>query len=229
MNAVLDHIEDIASNIKTFWFKPPYKVQYLAGQYTQLKLPHDKPDERGDKHWFTLSSSPSEALLAITTKFSSPGSTFKQTLKALKPGSEVHLAEPMGDFVLPKDLSIPIVFIAGGMGLTPMRSMVKWLSDTGEKRDITMLYVAARPDELAFLPLFQNYCRQLIVKTRSEDGDQATLTALKILELAKPTPEALLYISGPEPMVETLVDQFADTFISKDRLVTDYFPGYLPV
>ncbi len=229
MIATFDHIEELATNIKTFWFKPPHKVHYLAGQYTQLTLPHDNPDERGDKHWFTLSSSPSENMLSISTKFSNPGSSFKQTLRALKSGSKVHLADPMGDFVLPKDASIPLIFVGGGMGVTPMRSMIKWLTDTKGKYYITLLYVAANPQELIFLPLFKSYCQQVITLTRQEDGDKATLTAAKIMELTKPAKEARIYLSGPEPMIEAQVDQFAKTSINKDQLVTDYFPGYEPV
>lgn len=229
MKVVFDHHEDTAQNIKTFWFKPSREVAYTAGQFTEIKLPHDHPDERGDKRWFTLSSSPTEELLSITTKFSSPGSSFKQTLLALKSGTELHLADPMGDFVLPKDVSIPLVFVAGGIGVTPMRSMVTWLRDSKQRRDITLLYVASSDNQLAFVPLFQKYCRYVVILTRERDGNGAELTAKRILELTKPADNAQIYLSGPEPMIEILVDQFTKTDIEKGRLVTDYFPGYEPI
>lgn len=229
MQVTLDHLEDTAENIITFWFKPRHRVSYNAGQFTEIKLPHDSTDERGDKRWFTLSSSPTEELLSITTKFSKPGSTFKRTFLSLKPGTELNLAEPMGDFVLPKDPSIPLVLIAGGMGITPIRSMVKFLSDTHEKRTITLLYAAQSSRELAFLPLLESYCRNILIRTREDDGNGAALTANKILAITKPSYNALIYLSGPEPMIEKLVEQFTKTTLSEDRLVTDYFPGYNPV
>src|SRR5687767_16013481 len=110
MNVTFDHIEDIAANIKTFWFKPERPVRYTAGQFTEIYLPHPNADERGQKHWFTVSSSPTDPMVSITTKFAlDRSSTFKQTLRALEPGTKLHLADPMGDFVLPKDKNIPLV------------------------------------------------------------------------------------------------------------------------
>src|SRR5688572_27736052 len=158
MNVTFDHTEDVAHNIKTFWFRPERKVRYIAGQFTEIYLPHDDADDRGIRRWFTLSSSPTDDLVSITTKFASHrSSTFKQHLSDLKPGTPLKLADPMGDFVLPKDPGIPIVFVAGGMGITPMHSMVKWLEDTGEKRDVHLIYAVTEEDELAFVPLFKNY------------------------------------------------------------------------
>ena len=151
MQVTFDHAEDIALHIKTFWFKPDKPVRYVAGQFTEIRLPIANPDERGDKHWFTLSSSPTEPLLGITTKFTPKhGSAFKRALAALKPGTHLALAEPMGDFVLPLDTSIPLVFVAAGMGITPVRSMIKWLHDSGQKRSIHLIYKVPTTRELAF-------------------------------------------------------------------------------
>src|SRR3989344_7668 len=131
-------------NVTTFWFKPERPLAYTAGQFIEMYLPHDNPDERGIKHWFTLSSSPTEELVSITTKLAgAKSSSFKKTLFALRPGVEIKIVEPMGDFVLPKDIGIPLIFVAGGMGITPFRSIIKWLSDRNEKRDITLLYAAS--------------------------------------------------------------------------------------
>ncbi len=63
MRVTLDHTEDVALNIKTFWWKPERPVRYTAGQFIELMLPHENSDKRGSKRWFTLSSSPSEDLL----------------------------------------------------------------------------------------------------------------------------------------------------------------------
>src|SRR5438128_2636442 len=139
MKVVFDHTQEtIASSIKSFWFKPTRPVHYTAGQYIELKLPHDKPDNRGERRWFTLSSYPTEPLLSITTKFTDPGSSFKRALLDMKQGQIINMSDPMGDFVLPKDDTIPLIFVAGGIGVTPVRSMIKWLSDKAEKRDIKL-------------------------------------------------------------------------------------------
>lgn len=235
MNVVFERAEDAAHNIKTFWFKPERPVRYTAGQFTEINLPHDNPDDRGIKRWFTLSSSPTDDMVSITTKFAShQSSTFKQHLRELKPGTPLKLADPMGDFVLPKDPTIPLVFVAGGMGITPMHSMIKYLLETGEKRDIHLIYAVTEEDELAFVSEFKEYSEKYgmkftpVVKQPVGDwqGEIGSLSVDRILQLAPNDGRSLYYISGPEPMVENFFKEFQEKNVPKDRLVTDYFPGY---
>ena len=234
MKAILDHVEDVAENIKTFWFKPEGTVRYEAGQFTELYLPHDNHDDRGIKRWFTISSSPVDPLISITTKFAvDRSSTFKQTLLQLKPGTEVMLADPMGDFVLPKDKSIPLLFVAGGIGVTPVHSMVKYLSDTHEQRDIQLLYAANHDNELAFKGLFESYeLRDLSYVIHEPSpawkGEVGSLTTDRILKAINGSGDMIIYLSGPEPMVETFDKELKAAGINKHRLVTDFFPGYKP-
>lgn len=231
MNVSFIKSEGTAHNIKTFWFKPERKVDYIAGQYTEIYLPHDNPDDRGVRRWFTLSSSPTDDMVSITTKHASHrSSTFKEQLWRLRPGTPLKLADPMGDFVLPKDPSIPIVYVAGGMGITPMHSMIKYLADRGEKRDIHLIYAVTEEDELAFVPLFNEYGLKFtpVVKTPPEGytGETGSLSVDRILQLAPDDGRYRLYLSGPEPMVENFYKEFKEKGFSEDRLVTDYFPGY---
>ncbi len=232
MRITLEHTEDAAQNIKTFWFKPERPVQYTAGQFIELILPHDKPDKRGSRRWFTLSSSPSEPMLSITTKRAiENGSTFKQTLLALKPGDSVMMSEPMGDFVLPKDPLQPLVFIAGGIGVTPMRSMIKWLHDSQEQRTVKLLYAAANLNEVAFRDIFNAYGvpTELILSEapKNWNGHTGRLDANKILELAPNVDKKLYYISGPEPMVEGISKALSDLGVDKRRILGDFFPNYV--
>jgi ferredoxin-NADP reductase len=205
MNVIFDHSEDIAKNIKTFWFKPERPVRYTAGQFTELYLPHDNPDNRGQRRWFTVSSSPTDDMLSITTKFAGEtASTFKKTLFALEPGTPLKLAEPMGDFVLPKDINTPLIFVAGGIGITPMHSMVKYLLDSHEQRPIQLIYAANTPEDIAFEPLFREYGLPFIpvIKEASPKyaGETGTLDAARILKLVNDYGKALIYLSGPETM-----------------------------
>ena len=223
MYAILTRVDDTAQNIKTFWFKPQTPAHYIAGQFIEFYLLHEHADDRGQRRWFTLSSSPSEDMLSITTKFAlENGSTFKQTLGELPLGSRIMFSEPMGDFVLPKDTSIPLVFVAGGIGVTPMRSMVKWLTDKAEKRDVTVLYGARDKREIAFRGLFEAYCGGDQFKTFTD----RPITSEDILAVIKSKPEALIYLAGPEPMVEKYVADLKQVGIQSRQLVTDYFPGY---
>ena len=233
MLVTLDHTEPVADHITSFHFKPERSLQQTAGQFIELSISHPNPDKRGIKHWFTLSSSPTEDLPAITTKFPADGqtSTFKQALQALNPGDQVMMSDPMGDFVLPKDKSIPLVFIAGGIGVTPFRSIIKWLLDSGEKRDISLLYAAGSLPEVAFRDLFKEYGVEPVIVLSKPDaawkGQSGYLSAEKILEVAPDKPNQLYFLSGPEPMVEALVKDLEAAGVDKRRLVGDYFPNYV--
>jgi len=218
-------------NIQTFWFKPEKPLEYTAGQFIEMYLPHGNPDERGIKHWFTLSSSPTEELIGITTKYAGDkSSSFKKTLFRLKPGAEIKIIEPMGDFVLPKDTSIPLVFVAGGIGITPFRSMVKWLTDKDEKRNVTALLAANTPKDFVFVDLFKDYGAKVIQIVSKADpawqGETGRLSANKILELTGKSDGKRIYVSGPEPMVESLEEDLHKHGVTKDQLVLDFFPGY---
>ena len=227
----MDHVHKETDSITTFWWRAEKPVDYIAGQYIEMTLPHEHPDERGIKHWFTLSSSPTDApLVSNTTKFAERSSSFKTALRKLKPGDSVDITEPMGDFVLPKDASIPMVFVAGGIGITPFHSIIKWLYDTKQERDITLLYAVNNEHEMVFQDLFEHYgMKRIIIVNKPQgqwDGVTGQLTGKRILDLAKPATDALIYISGPEQMVEALQADLEKLGIEKNRLVGDFFPGY---
>jgi glycine betaine catabolism B len=232
MYVTFERADQTAANIKTFWFKPARAVRYTAGEFIEMYLPHDNADNRGQKRWFTLSSSPTDELVSITTKFAAErGSSFKQALAALQPGAQVMLADPMGDFILPKDQSRPVVCVAGGIGVTPMHSMIKWLTDTGERRDICLIYSVGRPEELAFASLFESYCGEKFMAITKEadpewQGHVGSLDAARILEFSGTPANALYYLSGPEGMIQAFVKGLRASGISKHDIVTDYFPGY---
>lgn len=232
MKVSLDHTEAEADNIRTFYFKPEQPVHYTAGQFTELHVPHKNPDKRGTKRWFTLSSSPTDEFLTITTKYSGDdkSSTFKKALFRLKPGTVLEAAEPMGDFVLPKLIQTPLVFVAGGIGITPFHSMLKWLSDTVEERPIKLLYGVRTEDEIIFQDTFRAAGREptIIVSEPSDawGGERGNLSANLILGLEKPSEDALVYVSGPEPMVEALEKDLHKAGLRKDQFVGDFFPNY---
>ena len=230
----------VAKDISTFKWQPPESVDYIPGQFIKLILPHDNPDERGVMHFFTLSSSPSEDHLANTTKYAGDdkSSTFKKTLFTLKPGTEVKMTNPSGDFTLPQDESRPLLFVAGGIGVTPYRSIIKWLSDTNQRRPIHLLYAAAEPDYLAFRDLFDSldWLKTTYVVSESTPDwpldsargkhETGQLDGRRIKELAGGFDNKLVYLSGPEPMIEAFKKQLLALKLPEIQIKTDFFPGY---
>lgn len=220
-----------AANITSFWFRTERPLDYVAGQFIQLSVPHEHPDDRGIDRWFTLSSSPTEELISITTKFAARnGSTFMNALRILKPGKRLQMADPMGDFVLPKDTGIPLVFIAGGIGITPFRSMITWLIATGEQRNIQLIYAVETAQELIFTDVFAHYAIDPIIFINRPSakwyGDTGALSADRILRSIDVPELKRIYISGPEQMVEVLFKDLQTQGIAREQLVADYFHGY---
>jgi ferredoxin-NADP reductase len=231
MKVTLDHTKDEAANIRTFYFKPEKPFEYTAGQYIELNVPHKNADERGQKHWFTLSSSPKDDFLAITTKnFGQDASTFKKTLFKLEPGTELNMTGPWGDFVLPKLIQTPLVFIAGGIGITPFHSILTWLTQVGETRPIKLLYGVRNEDEIIFQETFDKagVHATIVVSdpTAAWGGERGRITAELIVGLEKPSEDTLVYLSGPEPMVQALEKDLHKAGMEKRQVVTDEFPGY---
>lgn len=220
MKLALAGKEPITEDIMMFWFRPEKPVDYIAGQYIELHLPHENPDDRKARRWFTLSSSPTEELLAITTRFSRKrASSFKNKLRSLKVGETVDILPPMGDFVLPKDDSLPIIFVAGGIGITPYRSMLKYLTDKGENRDIKLIYVIRSGDTTAF----ESIIDQSPAKYIKHEGELSVEELLNYLEgIATHT----VYISGPEMMVERLQKGLVAAGIDRLQIRTDFFHNY---
>lgn len=231
MKVTLDHSRDEAGNIRTFFFRPERPVQFTAGQFAEWRLPHKPADKRGQKRWFTISSSPIDELVTITTKHAAAhGSSFKKTLFGLQPGAELQMSEPMGDFVLPKLIQTPLLFVAGGIGITPFHSILSWLADTKEVRPIKLLYGVSNEEEIIFNETFDKagVSPTIVVSDPSPawGGERGRLSAEMILGLEKPTEDTLIYVSGPEPMVESLEKDLKKAGLKKSQLVLDFFPNY---
>lgn len=140
------------------------------------------------------------------------------------------MADPMGDFVLPKLIQTPLVFIAGGIGITPFHSILEWLYETMEERPIKLLYGVRIEDEIIFLDTFKRVgIEPTIVVSEPSDawgGERGRLSAELILGLEKPTEDTLVYVSGPEPMVQSLSRDLHKAGLAKHQIVSDEFPNY---
>lgn len=225
--------ENLAPNVVGFWFKPKPKRTFESGQFLHYTLPHRGSDARGSRRYFSIASSPNESNILLVTKFADPSSSFKHALRSMAPGDELSASRPEGTFVLPRDPSVPLVFIAGGIGITPFRSMLQHLLDTGQQRPITLLYAARTEQDLLFRPLLKQAQQDLqtnIVYVLDQHTDkpgfeQGPLTP-EIISKHTSGRKTLFYISGPEPMVRGIIDQLHKIDVPHRNIRRDYFPGY---
>ncbi len=199
-------------NIWTFYFERPF--DFIAGQFIELTLPMLKND---NKRWFTISSSPSDKYLSITTIIN-PNRAFKSKLTNLQKNDIVDISMPMGDFVLPKNQQIPLVFIAGGIGITPFLSILKDQTKKAEGREINLLYIS-KPNNFIDSKFFNNLGDKFIKKS-------SRLTSKEIYNLLSPTTHHYIYIAGPESFVEHLSQDFIEFGVKSNYIYSDFFNGY---
>ncbi|MBX4190510.1 RnfABCDGE type electron transport complex subunit D [Candidatus Saccharibacteria bacterium] len=212
-----------AEGIYSYAFALPPKFKFTAGQYMEWTLAHHKTDSRGNRRYLTVSSSPTEPGVMFTIKQPpAKPSAFKQKLAELKPGETVLASDLSGSFKLPKDTSKKLAFLAGGVGITPFRSMVKYLVDSGQKRDIALLYSASTPGEFSFQNLF---------KTGAQAGLKAVYVtgqadSKRISTLIPDFAQRTFYVSGPYGYVRGMQADLLKLGVKATRIITDYFPGY---
>lgn len=237
--------KEVASQIFHFNFKSENeeKLKFEPGQYLEWTLPHEHIDSRGNRRYFTIASSPTEEMISIGVKIlaqDSPmkGSSFKNHLAEMQTGETIVASQVAGDFIMPKDISIPLVFVAGGIGVTPFRSMVKYMIDTGEKRNITLFYSCLDPQELAYSEIFTSEAAKnlgikfvpMITDPKKIPVDWQGVNGFlnkDILEKNVPAwRDRMYYLSGPGVMVESYKKMLAEQGIAGKQIKTDYFPGF---
>ena len=223
MTLTLIEKEHLVDNVWAFRFRSDEPLVWVAGQYVRVELPHDTPDSEGTKRWFTNSAAPYEGILQITTRVT--GSTFKQALSKLEPGdTKLQLIEqPEGDFTW-QDSQLPIVFIAGGIGITPFRSILKERAHDGLPTKVTLVYGSRTPD-VPFKDELEEWT-QANPEVTVEYVSGVNLTAEGLAEEVSKLNESLVYLSGPEPMVEALSDDLKKHGLPENQLKHDSFPNY---
>ncbi len=234
---ILKQKVNLAKDTLGFIFIPNKKLAFLPGQYMEWTLPQKKQDSRGNRRYFTLASSPTEDNIQLGVKYYPQASQFKQTLASLEPDSKMIIGTLAGDFTLPDDQTKKLVFIAGGIGVTPFRSMIKYLIDKNQKRDIVLFYSNKTQDEIAYKEIFDQAATVIGLKTiytLSDEskippgwtGDKGFLTADKVKQAVPDFKQRTFYLSGPHGMVTAFEKTLAEVGVPKLQIKTDYFPGF---
>lgn len=229
----------LSNDIVEFVMRSDRKIKFEAGQYMEWTLPHKSPDLRGIKRYFTISSSPLDEDITLTTKFVTNGlsSSFKNKLINSKVGQILYGSQVEGSFVLPKDNS-KIVFIAGGIGITPFISMIRTFLKGKEKRDVTMFYLTKYARDIVYMDTLEKAIKENILKlvnilsddnipTDAKGNYEKGFLTKEILNkyITKPN-EFIFFISGPHKMVESYEELLKSVGVKKEKIITDYFPGF---
>lgn len=209
--------------------------QYRSNQAVRLVLPGVR-DPWGPGRMFSLSSSPSERRqLAVTVKMT--GSPFKESLRNLRPGDVAQVFGPLGDLLY--NPARPSLFIAGGIGITPFRGMMRYAADTGVEEPIVALFSARTPEELAFRseldeigrahPHFQIHytVTRPAESTTPWKGRTGRIGETWVREALQGLKRPKVYVVGLPEMAQDILGMLRDRLgIAEDDLEYEYFMGY---
>ncbi|HVB99544.1 MAG TPA: FAD-dependent oxidoreductase [Candidatus Dormibacteraeota bacterium] len=229
--------EEIAERTIAFHLEKPPGFDFRPGQFVDLTL-LDPPetDSQGTVRTFTLASAPYENELVVATRIRQ--SAFKRVLATLPPGTPLRLEGPMGSFLVHKNPARAAVFLAGGIGITPFRSILRHAVREGFPHPVYLFYSNRHPEDAAFLKemddLAASHSQFLFIPTMTEmersqlswNGERRfidrDLLAQHFCDLKGP----IFYAAGPPAMVAAMRDLLIRNDVSEGDIHTEEFGGY---
>ena len=219
--------KEIAEGTMEFTLEKPKSFEYRAGQYGDLVLPPSTGlDDSNNKHGFSFVSAPFEDTLRMATRMRD--SLYKRAAAKVPEGAMVQLLALWGDFTLQKNEAVPAVFITGGIGITPVRSIIAQATHDKTNHKITLIYAnrtpaqAAYTDELKRLATENKNFTFVPVYTSTQGQVNAELIKQHVPDVALPR----YYLSGPEGMVRAMRSLLIEIGADEDNIRTEEFEGY---
>jgi ferredoxin-NADP reductase len=229
--------EEVADGTWSFHFEKPADFVFEAGQYVALVLPRlVVPDTRGPVRSLSICSAPFEEDLVFTMRITESG--FKQSIMALEPGEVAQATKPIGHFTLAHASDgKPIVFVVGGIGITPARSILKQAEHDGIKRSFTLFYSNRLKKDAAFQADLSQLSLEgyQFISTFSQEttpctggDDERGYICSSMLEKYLPLEqirESWYYLVGAPAFIEAMEKMLAEIGIPEERMVNDPFTG----
>jgi len=227
---------EVAHGTIVFVFEKPPGFTFKPGQYGGFTLINPaETDAKGITRRFSLLSTPDDEHLTIATRIHSPVTAYKRVLTALPIDSQIKFAGPTGTFVLHDDVTVPAVFIAGGIGITPFYSMIKYATQHQSPQSMYLFYGNPKPGDAAFLEELTvlqdvHHPFKLIATMDKADSQWKGETGfISEQMIRKYVPDLMLpiyYVCGSPAMVTALQEMLAEMGIDEDRIRVEDFPGY---
>jgi ferredoxin-NADP reductase len=210
------------------------EVDFTPGQYFFVNLPDiGHQDEKGLRRHITVVTSPNErGVLGLATRLRD--TAFKRTLRELPVGGEVDVEPPKGAFGLPEDTSRPLVLVAGGIGITVFRCMLRYIREEQLPYTVTLIYSNRDRQSAAFLDELRELEQELdlrLVLTMTQDPDWDGETRKIDAEFFKDylganLDEYTFLVAGPPGMTEGVQQALAEAGAREEHVVAEGFSGY---
>jgi len=225
---VIETVQNTKSSQSIQFCRPP-GFDYLPGQFITLELNGIEGEIRKP---LTLSSSPTEEFLQVTKRLT--GHEFSNALLSLKDGDRIRFSGPYGNFTC-CEVQGKIAMLSGGIGITPLRSMIKYCTDKCLATDIFLFYSNRQEDDIPFKDEFDSLKARnqnlTIINTLTRPGPSwkgriGRIDADMIKELLPNYAHWTFYSSGPQRMVDSMLLILKELGIPEKQARLEYFPGY---
>jgi ferredoxin-NADP reductase len=229
--------QEIAEGTMAFRFERPSGWTFEAGQAIDITLlAPSETDAEGNTRTFTIASAPHETSLMVATRMRD--TAFKRVLKVMPVGTAVQIEGPTGDLTLHRDAARTAVFLSGGIGITPFRSIACGAAKEHLPHRIFLFYSNRRPEDAAFLAELQtlekenpNYkliasMTEMEKSHRPWHGETGVIGKEILARYLKNAASPIYYIAGPPPMVKGLHMMINQSGVAESDIRTEEFSGY---
>lgn len=227
--------EEIANGTMAFYVEKPEGFEFRAGQFADFTLINPpETDTEGNVRGFSIATAPYEENIVFATRMRD--TAFKRVIKELPIGSEIELDAPYGDFTLHKTESTPAVFIIGGIGVTPVRSMVAQATHDKTAHNITLIHANRTLADVPFRTDFEGFANEnpnftyvpVLTDEPAETwtGERGVVDAEMIKRHVSDLNQPIYYLSGPDGMVKAMRQLLVSALVNEDNIRTEEFTGY---
>lgn len=233
MKAVIKEQKEVAEGTLRVVFEVDQEVEFKPGQTFNVTLlnPHYK-DSRGATRHFTIVNAPDGNEIVMTTRLGP--SAFKRSLKELLLETEVKIFSIGGDFILPEKPEGPLVFLAGGIGITPFMSMLQYMRKNNLPYQVTLVYSNRDQESAAYLKdlekmdLEMDNFRMIPIMTDdlNWEGETRRIDAAFLQKCFPRLGDNLYYVAGPPKMVESIHQVLLEAGVEEENIKTENFTGY---
>lgn len=229
--------EEVVEGTMAFYLERPEDFNFIAGQYMTVSLLNPpETDNEGNSRFFSIASAPNEKHLMFATRMRN--TAFKRVLKNLPTGSEVKITGPSGSFFLQKEFSRPTIFLIGGIGITPVFSILKNITYEKLPHQLFLFYSNKRPEDAPFLKELKNLEKEnqnfKLVATmtemenskRSWQGETDSINAGMIKKYINDLKSPIYYTAGPSSMVKAMKELLEKAGVQNNNIKFEEFSGY---
>jgi len=228
--------ETLASETMAFYFNKPDDFEFKAGQYVQLSLVNPpETDDDGDIRTLSIASAPFENGLLLVMRMRDKA--FKRVLKKMAPGTAANIDGPFGNLVLHEDISRPTVFLVGGIGITPILSILRQARHENRAHRMFLFYSNRTPGDAAFLDELRNFDREwerfhlVATMTRTDDaeswdGEKGQINNTMLNKYLDDLSKPVFYVVGSLEMVMSMTGILRGLGVEENRVKYEEFIGY---